>query len=854
MVANSLQEQAAAALLDFLDDGSFPDKEEIVSSTFDAASCAASLKLIQGSKAKAEKELSLLSRDSISEVDAWIKQAKQLQEDIERSRTTARHIVSQHENGRRLQAAVRDASLKVELLQKEIALNEAVTREFQQVRYLREQASRLHDQISHEDVQVCLRALNDLKRQCGQSHLPPRSLVIKVLRETISGLEEKLLKTVTTTWDSLVKTSTSGRSLSIYGKVCPSACIAIPLTIVGDLETLEKFVSALNEFGALYRIEEPLERDVLLMLRQAFNFDGPSYSSFILGNDNVNLSQSQESVTIPGQLDNVLSVFRFIKDKLPRDVTTPLISASAALLTSTLIPEALSRAIPDAVLEMKSFQHVIEHSCSLSAELRDMGCPDYEKLPRWKDNIPRLWLEQRRALTLQQARNEIWKAVREEPEVVDLVETRRVRKDVNTNPSTEEEVNDWAVNWETDEGSEGQIPPNAAKENRVESHKVAHEPEDDPDDRSKDTDVLANNRGAGEGSEDDMWGWDDDNIESDIQIAPERGISSSVKPSAATSDNSEKQQSSLLALTERYSITHVPNKILDLIMRQIDDYQLLSNKEYTGLSISQCGPGLLTLPTLILAIYRAIASSIYTQTLASGNMYIHNDCTYLGGRLREIIRTHSLSRLESDLDEIERFGKLCYSSEMQSHRVILTDILEGAKGFSHCSSQPSMSDCQIAINSVCEHIRSTHAAWKPVLWKSALLQAIASLLSTVIERIIVNVEDLSDISANDSQAMVELFTQISQLEDIFMPEGATDADREGGLVTPRTAVFVPKWLKFQYLLNILDSSLADIRYLWVEGELSLEYSEDEIIDLLKALFAESEHRRKAISEIKRSTR
>lgn len=69
-----------------------------------------------------------------------------------------------------------------------------------------------------------------------------------------------------------------------------------------------------------------------------------------------------------------------------------------------------------------------------------------------------------------------------------------------------------------------------------------------------------------------------------------------------------------------------------------------------------------------------------------------------------------------------------------------------------------------------------------------------------------------------------------------------------------TAVYVRNWLKFQYLVNILESSLADIKFLWVEGELRLEFSPDEVVDLIEALFAESDYRRKAIAEIRRVSR
>ena len=64
-----------------------------------------------------------------------------------------------------------------------------------------------------------------------------------------------------------------------------------------------------------------------------------------------------------------------------------------------------------------------------------------------------------------------------------------------------------------------------------------------------------------------------------------------------------------------------------------------------------------------------------------------------------------------------------------------------------------------------------------------------------------------------------------------------------------TGVYVPNWFKFQYLAEILESSLADIKWMWTEGELKLEFEAREVVDLIEALFAESDYRRRAIREI-----
>ena len=131
-----------------------------------------------------------------------------------------------------------------------------------------------------------------------------------------------------------------------------------------------------------------------------------------------------------------------------------------------------------------------------------------------------------------------------------------------------------------------------------------------------------------------------------------------------------------------------------------------------------------------------------------------------------------------------------------------------------------------------------------MLSHSALLQSLGSLLSTVIAKVISDVEDLGDISEAESKQLRGFCDDISTLRDLF-PAPATQG--EGDVC----GVYTPMWFKFQYMGELLEASLADIRYLWAEGELKLEFEADELVDLIEALFADSEHRRRTIVEIRR---
>lgn len=244
-------------------------------------------------------------------------------------------------------------------------------------------------------------------------------------------------------------------------------------------------------------------------------------------------------------------------------------------------------------------------------------------------------------------------------------------------------------------------------------------------------------------------------------------------------------------------------------------------------------------------------------------MLIFNDCNRLSDLLRSLLQNQAEEdasttlpspgkpsprlRLDPDIKALESFAKRAYGKEMELQRTILRDLLDGAQGFTNCTVPPFAAECENAIAMTVDRIRELNRQWKDVLSRSALLQSLGSLLSAVTSKMIVEIEDMGDISEEESKRLRHFCNEIAKLSDLFVQESPDG--RSGNM----TGVYTPNWFKFQYLSEILESSLADIKYLWAEGELKLEFEAEELIELIKALFAESEHRRRAIGEIRRTS-
>ena len=101
----------------------------------------------------------------------------------------------------------------------------------------------------------------------------------------------------------------------------------------------------------------------------------------------------------------------------------------------------------------------------------------------------------------------------------------------------------------------------------------------------------------------------------------------------------------------------------------------------------------------MLAMYRASSSTSYGR-IDSGNMLIYNDSLRLSDLLKawsegkhersSFLDLHSSEtrKLGNDIKALDSFAKRAYGAEMESQRTILGDLLDGAQGFSNCTTPP----------------------------------------------------------------------------------------------------------------------------------------------------------------------
>ncbi|KAL2867961.1 uncharacterized protein BJX67DRAFT_351755 [Aspergillus lucknowensis] len=815
------EQEICKAVLDFATEGTYPEPENVVAAEFPLTALSKELELITQERDHVEAEINSLSRENDFDVDNWISQARQLHADLERSRLTAREIVKQHENTRPLELKVQDAAAVVELVEKEIVFNQAVTNALEEVQNLYEQLQATRKLCQDGKVAAAIETLEAVEHAIHQDIGFKNTNVRKVILQNVAALRQDLVESLHSRWSKHLGLDHKEGKLAV------------------SRGALEETISALARLRELTAANEKFQKDLFLMVIDPIllpDKDGYSHEIWTNGSS-IYVNPQPSPASVEAVLERITNVFNFLHRSLPASILTPLSDSFIPAVSSKIISHWLSSSIPTELDELSGFEALLQHIIEFTKSIESMDWHGQEELVSWVNQAPRLWLTRRRVHALDQVRK-VLDASKGDSRQVERIEKRKVimSDEVILDNSASD---DWDAGWE-DEKEELQ--------NDEDEDTSAWGLDDDVDD-SNDTKVEKT-PGADDDDDgaEDAWGWGEDDDEHPPENTEPRKVVTAVE-SIKYSESAPENEPREITLKEHYTITDVPDSILRIIWKQVADSKAISQPVHSGTLVSSSGAGLLALPTLVLAMFKATASSFYSLKLNFGQMYLYNDSLYLAERVREVANENQLPRLHADVEALEKFGKLAYSKEMQTQRIIVTDLLDGAQGFSQCSEQPFLGECENAVSATVDRVRDVYAEWQPILSHSALLQAIGSLVSTVINKIILDIVDLGDISESQSQKLVSFCTQLSRLEELFLPENSDNVEP-----VPMTAVYVRNWLKFQYLVNILESSLADIKFLWVEGELSLEFSVDEVVDLIEALFAESEYRRKAIAEIKRVSR
>lgn len=795
-----------------------------------------------------QDEVRQLSREAAPDVDGWIAQARKLQDDIKRSQETAKEIVKQAEAGKENTARVQDAASKVSLLHTEIAYNESLARAVEQLRDISTLLDSAQNAAVHGHVMHAIQTLEDADGAFQGLGLFTTTRAVGVLKNKEEQLKKAIVETVTESWNGLIAVDNTNHKISLHQSIEREAKVDINTT-----------VEALTKLGLLDSFVTRLSRDldkIIIAPRLAMGTDR-IVSAFNIQEDVIQRDGPVNDGAVKATLEDMHLLAEYLSTRLPPSIAVPLSSKIVPIIASRLISNLLLPAVPLSTDGIPHFQESLSYVLGFVEYLDELGWSGQNRLAEWVDKSAEIWLAKQKEDAIARVQTIFPKKVQEK-KTVERVETQVISKGDALHAGNEQE-DDWAADWD-EEGDTTE-----EKKGTIEEEDMSAWGEDDDviGDEPKEQETKEKPADAEDA---DDWGadWDDD-ADTKPTTTPKPAAHTTEQSNTNGKPVSQKQPAHQeVTLRETYTVTAIPDAIMEIILQVIAEVDTLNSPELVKSAIAPASGGLYAIPSLLLAMYRATAVMHYSKDIAS-NMLIYNDCQRLSDRLRLFLqeqaerdKSSTLPQhlrpskrlqplIESDIKTIDGFGKRAYGREMESQRQIIRDHLEDAQGFQGCTNVPFATVCDDAIATTIDRIGDVKRQWQNVLSHSALHQSLGSLVSAALTKFINDVEDMSDIAEDESRKLHGYCVSLATLSQHFQTEDGNGETRD------MAGIYTPNWFKFQYLSEILDSSLADIKYFWTDGELKLEMEAEEVIGLIEALFAPSDHRRRAIAEIRRTS-
>ncbi|KAH0582972.1 hypothetical protein H2248_010865 [Termitomyces sp. 'cryptogamus'] len=291
-----------------------------------------------------------------------------------------------------------------------------------------------------------------------------------------------------------------------------------------------------------------------------------------------------------------------------------------------------------------------------------------------------------------------------------------------------------------------------------------------------------------------------------------------------------------------------------LIIRQVEDVlaegkHLASSSIFPASSSTQTstavGTTLLLTAPAVLDLHRALYPVKFSKAFQSpeAGMRYANDCAFLAGEVERMKRgstTLIAERLGECAGCLKVLSESWYSDVITREQKALDKILKaGAQGFTYTGDQDRYDECESAMTQVLKEVRRLASRLKGILTKTKYYTAIGLFVEAVLDRTIRDILALPDIPEVESHRLSELCHIFNALEGLFVE----DATQSSFVVA-----YVPSWLKFSYLTELLEASMADITYLFEEGAL-VDFQVDELVRLVRALFADTQLRTNTITKL-----
>merc|ERR1711939_308254 len=386
-------EAESAAICEAIADGTFPQSEQLLTSELSAETIPLLLERISKTRSEISEEIKATSKDDAGDVDQWIAQAKKVQEDIARCKEESKRIVEEHQHVQALRDEATDYERKVELLEAEIGFTETLRKELDSANAATEALREVEDCLLKGDPCAAAAKIQELDKKTKNTLKSRTSTILRDLRDELRLKARVQLETKL------------NLQISIH-RDQDEACISVrPDELDGSATNSGVLLRALDQLGdshdSLEPLKDKLKAFVLQPLRQSSRLRMTTYE---VGDSSIRIQLGREGSSTETALDFVLAFLKFLQSSVASTIRLAAAKAIMSDLMTLLVNDWLNPGLPTDLTMLDGLDDLQARVIRLLKELESLQWEGQKQLQDWIEDVPRAWLNKRKAATLDAVR------------------------------------------------------------------------------------------------------------------------------------------------------------------------------------------------------------------------------------------------------------------------------------------------------------------------------------------------------------------------------------------------------------------------------------------------------------------
>lgn len=389
-----------------------------------------------------------------------------------------------------------------------------------------------------------------------------------LVRDRAAQLRADVIEIVEDSWNALIEVNPDEKLVSLHETVERVG----PIDIADAVEAQTTLGVLEDRINTFYHNFDK----VILTPRFEVATDGAT-AAISVSSDDIMVSGRNPDHSPTMLFADLHHIIDYLNTRLPPSITAHLSRILVPAVIQRLISTWLIASVPSSLEALPQFQEILGLALTFEEYLQSIGWTDRGELQDWVQRAPRVWLTKRKETSLDSVRRVLGKG-HWAMKTVERTETQMVRKDEMIGANGADDA--WNQNWDSDE--EDKTQKLAPVKKSVEDEDVSGWGFDEDE-------GTAENPIAVDDDEDDAgaaWGWGDDENENGEakagkpelpQKSPKRPRRTDTHEDLKHSKQSAREES--VTLKESYTVTAMPDAILEIVRRVLDDTMALTSEE-----------------------------------------------------------------------------------------------------------------------------------------------------------------------------------------------------------------------------------------------------------------------------------